>query len=65
MFCPNCSETFRLVADYASHLQRCRAMGVRIQVSEWLLEKLNAATEAIDLELAFIDEEERAAALVA
>jgi len=64
MFCPNCSETFRLVADYASHVQRCRPLDVTLQVSEWLLAKLNTATEALDLELAYMDEEE-AAALVA
>ena len=64
MNCPNCSETFRLVADYSTHVQRCRPLDVTVQVSEWLLRKLNAATESIDLELSLLFEEE-AAALVA
>lgn len=65
MNCPNCNETFRLVAEYGSHVQRCRPLDVTLQVSEWLLRKLNAATESIDLELSLIDEEEAAAVLVA
>jgi len=66
MHCPNCSEAFRLVADYASHLQRCRPLDVDAGVSEWLLAKLNAATESIDLDPGIEEAEEGAtAAMVA
>jgi hypothetical protein len=60
MHCPNCSEAFRLVADYASHLQRCRPLDVDAGVSEWLLAKLNAATESIGLDLGIEEAEEAA-----
>lgn len=61
MNCPNCSVTFRLIADYASHLQRCRPVDVGAQVSEWLLAKLNAATESIDVDLGILEAEEAGA----
>ena len=64
MKCPNCSEPFRLVDDYASHLRRCRPLDVTVQVSEWLLAKLNAATESIDIDLGTVVAED-APALVA
>ena len=50
MNCPNCSERFRLVADYASHLRRCRPLDALPEVSESLLARLNAAAEALYVE---------------
>jgi hypothetical protein len=51
MNCPNCFEPFRLVADYASHLQRCSPREMHAEISDSLLATLNAATESLDLEL--------------
>ena len=60
MNCPNCSATFRLRADYASHLQRCRPSDVDPAVTESLLARLNAATASLSLELAAVEAEEAA-----
>ncbi len=60
MNCPNCSEPFRLCADYASHLQRCRPSDVDPAVTESLLARLNAATASLSLELAAVEAEEAA-----
>ena len=55
MNCPNCSASFRLVADYAAHLQRCRPVEMHAPVSESLLASLNAAAEALDATLGVIE----------
>ena len=64
MKCPNCSERFRLVADYASHLQRCRPLDVDPAITESLLARLNAATAPLSLELGAIEAEEAARPLL-
>lgn len=61
MRCPNCSEPFRLVADYASHLRQCRPMDVILaNVSESLLARLNAAAESLYVEFGVVEAEEAA-----
>ena len=64
MNCPNCNETFRLCADYASHLQRCRPLDVDPAITESLLARLNAATAPLSLELGAIEAEEAARPLL-
>lgn len=60
MDCPNCFETFRLVADYASHLQECRPSDVNTPVTETLLAGLNAATESLYIEFGVVEADEAA-----
>ena len=55
MNCPNCSETFRLVADYGSHVQRCRPVDARAEVPQSLLAQLNAATESLYVEFGVVE----------
>lgn len=65
MNCPNCSESFRLVADYASHLQRCRPVDAHAAVSESLLARLNAAADLLEAEFGVVEAERAEPALVA
>ncbi len=57
MNCPNCTESFTLRADYASHVQRCRPLDAATAITESLLARLNAATDLLYVEFGIVGPE--------